>query len=214
MRILIADDHHLVRESLRFYVEKLSPNTKVYEAEDFESALKNAHKIKKLDLILLDLVMPGMNGFEGLEIMQTNFPNIPIALLSGTPIEEEKKEQLFSNKISYIAKNLKGEELLFAVQETAAGRVYSPKSSFEGEEHAFPNFTNRESSVVKLLAQGLKNSDIAAQLGITEITVKIHMGRIFKKLKVDNRLQASKKANELGWRALLLLDKTEKTANK
>ncbi len=214
MRILIADDHHLVRESLRFYVEKLSPDTIFFEAEDFDSALKIIHEIKNLDLVLLDLVMPGMNGSEGIDRMLKSFPRIPLALLTGTPIEEEMKESLYSKGVGYIPKSLKGEELLLAIKETAEGKIYCPKTKLGDEDQFFPNFTNRESSIVKLLAQGLKNNDIAKQLGITEITVKMYMGRIFKKLKVENRTQASKLANQLGWQALQPTGKSTKTAEK
>ena len=211
MHILIADDHNLVRESLKLYIEKLAPKTKISEANDFPTAMERALSSDGLDIILLDLVMPGMDGLSGIGRMRERFPEIPVVLLSGTPLDDRTiKNAIKLGAKGFIPKSLDGRDLVYALDEIHEGRVYLPKEYRRNEQRRaeiaenglpdfFPNLTKRESQVLDELIRGLQNKEIADELGITEITVKIHVTSIFKKLGVENRTQALRKAMDLGW---------------
>jgi len=211
VHILIADDHNLVRESLKLYIKKLAPRTKVTEANDFPSALEITSKSSDLDIILLDLIMPGMDGLSGISRMSQANPDTPVVLLSGSPIDEHTiRNAIKIGAKGFIPKSLEGRDLVFALKEIREGRIYIPEDFKRGEERRkeieqngrssiFPNLTKRQTHVLEKLILGLQNKEIAEALGITEITVKIHVTSILKKLGVENRTQALLKATELGW---------------
>ena len=211
MHIMIADDHNLVRESLKLYIEKLAPKTKISEANDFSSAEELAAKSPNLDIILLDLVMPGMDGLSGIGRMSKKFPETHVVLLSGTTLDSVTiKNALKQGAKGFIPKSIEGHDLVKALDKINKGQTFVPEQFASQEERrkniekngqgdSFPNFTKRESHVLEKLILGMQNREIADALGITEITVKIHMSSILKKLGVENRTQAFRKAMELGW---------------
>lgn len=218
MQVLLADDHRLVREGLTFFLERLDTDVSVVEAGTFDEALSQASETDNLDLIILDLVMPGMNGFTGLEVMRSRFPGVPVVILSGSYNRSDVLTALDRGAQGYIPKNLSGKAMIRALQLVVSGERYVPSVIFsdtEGNSSVTRGFvagnysgdsplnrlTPRERDVLGHLSQGLTNKEIARNLGLKEVTVKIHLKGVFRKLGATNRTQAVKIALQLGWEA-------------
>lgn len=216
VRILLADDHDLVRETLKFYLEKLDPRTEVIEAGSFGEALELANRSGPLDLIILDLKMPGMNRFAGLETMRSRFPRVPTVILSGVLDRDDVLAALQCGAAGVIPKTLSAQRMLSAMRLVLSGERYLPSMMMSSETRGEATFatareafapgspldtlTRREREVLGLLTAGLTNRAIADRLGIREVTVKLHLRGVFRKLGARNRTQAMKIALELGWK--------------
>lgn len=201
MRVVLADDHELVRSGLRFYLERLAPEVAILEAATLEEAL-TAAKTAPADLIILDLTMPGMNGTAGLEQMRTRHPNVPLVVLSGRTGREDIMGALNRGANGYLPKTLSGKAMLAALRLVLSGETYVPSILMEersrpgggrSEPGAAPGMdalTERERDVLDFLCQGKSNKEIARDLAIREVTVKVHVGNIMRKLGASNRTQA------------------------
>ena len=213
MQILLADDHALIREYLREYLGRLAPDVEVWEAGTFVEALDIALRRPHLDLIILDLVMPGMNGMAGLEEMRARCPEVPIAVLSGMTDREDIVAALRAGAQGFIPKTVSGSAILNALRLILSGDTYVPKSVLEeapdsgladeergNAEWKRVNLTPREWDVLTHLTKGLSNKAIAIALDAQEVTVKAHLQSVFRKLGVSNRSQAVIKALDLGMR--------------
>jgi len=213
MNILLADDHDLVRETIRFFLERIDAGTRVIEARTFPEALDLAARSGPLDLILLDLKMPGMNGLTGLDIMRRRFPDVPTVIVSGFMNHDDAMEAITRGAAGVIPKTLSSKAMLGALRHVLAGETYVPSmiagEEVEGsvDENGAPaatgpigTLTAREREVLKLLVAGLTNKEIGRELGIQEVTVKLHLRGIFRKLDVSNRTQALRIAIQNGWR--------------
>ncbi|MEE9140861.1 MAG: response regulator transcription factor [Alphaproteobacteria bacterium] len=216
MEILLADDHDLVRETLKFYLEKIEPDTRVIEAGTFSEALDQASKADSLDLIILDLQMPGMNRLSGLEVMRERFPDVPTVILSGVIQRDDILSAIQRGAAGVIPKTLSASGMTSALRLILAGETYLPSTVISkggaggavsardafSPESPLNALTNRERDVLELLTTGgLTNKKIAEGLGIQEVTVKLHLRGIFRKLGASNRTQAVKIAMQLGWQA-------------
>jgi DNA-binding NarL/FixJ family response regulator len=218
VEILLADDHDLVRETLKFYLEKIEPDTRVIEAGTFSEALDQASKADSLDLIILDLQMPGMNRLSGLEVMRERFPDVPTVILSGVIQRDDILSAIQRGAAGVIPKTLSASGMTSALRLILAGETYLPSTVISkggaggagavsardafSPESPLNALTNRERDVLDLLtAGGLTNKKIAEGLGIQEVTVKLHLRGIFRKLGASNRTQAVKIAMQLGWQA-------------
>ncbi len=213
MDILLADDHRLVRDGLKFFLERLGPDVKVAEAETFDEALSSAAECDDLQLIILDLVMPGMNGLTGLEVMRARFPDVPVVILSGSFQRNEVINAINRGAHGFIPKTLSGKAMLSALQLVVSGEKYVPSIIFsEGQmggngvgsfadDSPLQRLTPRERDVLGLLTKGHSNKEIARALGLQEVTVKVHLKGVFRKLGAVNRTQAVKIAMQLGWEA-------------
>ncbi len=217
MDILLADDHRLVRDGLKFFLERLGPDVKVAEAETFDEALSRAAECDNLQLIILDLVMPGMNGLTGLEVMRARFPDVPVVILSGSYQRNEVINAINRGAHGFIPKTLSGKAMLSALQLVISGEKYVPSVIFsEGQmggsmggngvgsfsdDSPLQRLTPRERDVLGLLTKGHSNKEIARALGLQEVTVKVHLKGVFRKLGASNRTQAVKIAMQLGWEA-------------
>ncbi len=211
MKILLADDHDLVRETLRFFLEKIEPEVHVTEARTFAEALEAAEQVAPLDLILLDLKMPGMNRFAGLKLMRQRFPGVPAIIISGFVGREDVMEAIQNGAAGVIPKTLGSKAMLGALRLVLAGETYVPsivaredgaaaESAETSNEGPIQGLTERERDVLKLLVAGLTNKEIGKRLGIQEVTVKLHLRGIFRKFNVTNRTQALRIAIQNGWR--------------
>ena len=213
MNFLLADDHDLVRETLKFFLERFDPEVRVTEARTLRDALEAGQKLEKMDLVLLDLRMPGMNGFGGLETMRKNFPNVPIVIISGFVGRDDVIEAIQHGAVGVIPKTLGSKAMLGAIRLVLAGETFVPSMVARDdievsdemidvdvpENSPISSLTTREREVLRFLATGLTNKAIGEKLGIQEVTVKLHLRGIFRKFQVSNRTQAVRMAIQSGW---------------
>jgi DNA-binding NarL/FixJ family response regulator len=196
MKILLADDHHLVREAIASYLIRAAPDICCVEASDFQQVREKLACDSDFDLIILDYRMPGMNGLAGLDEVRARLPQTAVAILSGAMDPSEAERALERGAAGVIMKNLRGTALLTALRLMAAGETYVPQAvvnALPGRHAARPSFDNltpRELDCIEHLVHGLPNREIAGRLAISEITVKLHLNSAFKKMGARNRSDA------------------------
>tara|TARA_R110000737_G_scaffold246658_4_gene256979 strand:+ start:717 stop:1331 length:615 start_codon:yes stop_codon:yes gene_type:complete len=202
MRILIADDHDLLRDTLVLYLQ----NESGFEAEtaaDFPSALSMVQSNPGYDLVLLDFMMPGMNGLEGLRRMSEEPGATHVAIISGTANKEVAEEVLASGAAGFLPKTLSAKSLVNAVRFMSMGEQYAPLDFLRGSDDApahplTEKLSRREYEVLEGLTQGKSNKEIARDLDIREPTVKLHVKTLYRKIGAANRTQAAMIAKEQG----------------
>ena len=204
--ILIADDHALIRSGVRGFLAGLSEQNRVEAASSLEEVLALL-RAQTVDLLLIDLDMPGMHGVASLNTLRESFPALRIAVLSGTDDRHTIVQALGAGVNGYIPKAVLPEELAFAIESILAGRIYLPPSMTTPSQGvpapappppATPELTARQDKVLALLTRGLSNKEIARDLNMAEGTVKIHVAGIFRRLDVQNRTEAALRARGLG----------------
>jgi DNA-binding NarL/FixJ family response regulator len=206
MRILLADDHVLVRDALKSYIERLADDATVHAVSSFPEAYVVAQREAGLDLIILDLRMPGMNGLDGLTRMRALRPNTPVVIMSGLARPQDISEALDAGAAGFFPKTLNGAALVSAVRLVLAGERFVPATEHAaaataeslGESEPASNLTTREREVLDLLTKGLSNKEIARQLELQEVTIKLHVRGICRKLGAKNRTQAALRAVAIG----------------
>ncbi|HNQ04723.1 MAG TPA: response regulator transcription factor [Thiobacillaceae bacterium] len=210
MRILLADDHPLFREGLKPVLAKLDAEVELVEAMDYPTAFATMHRMRHLhggvDLALLDLYMPGMDGVEGILRFRAAFPDIPVVVLSAAEQVMDIQKLLAAGALGYITKASPSDVILSALRLVLAGGVFIPPSLLDrpgvpvGLSTHVRNsaLTSRQIEVLGELAKGLSNKQIAKTLEVTEGTVKIHLAAIFRSLQVNNRTEAVLVAQKMG----------------
>ncbi len=201
MLIILADDHTLIRETLSIYLDRLATEVTVFQASTFDEAFRRIVDGERLpDLVILDLMMPGMRDYEGLIRLRETYPEVPVVILSAIVEVHQARRSLELGARGYIPKTIRGPELIDALQSVLKGGTFIPDDLLiDSEQHPeVAALTQREREVLVLLTQGHANRDIAEKLGIKEITVKVHLKSVFRKFKVSNRTQAVRKAIDLG----------------
>ncbi|NBZ89176.1 response regulator [Stagnihabitans tardus] len=201
MKILLADDQELVRDTIAAFL-RAEPGIEVDVASDFPAALQAATAAKP-DLILLDYTMPGMNGLGGLAAMRAACPGIPVALLSGTAPRAVAEQALAEGAAGFLPKTMATRTLLAAIRFMAAGEIYAPMSLMTEREQTAAalggaQLSQRETEVLRLLCRGLANKEIARELNLQEVTVKLHVKTLYRKIDARNRTQAAMIAKEAG----------------
>lgn len=210
MRILFADDHPLFREGVKPVLRKLAERVEIIEAKDYPTAFAQATRHADLDLALLDLYMPGMAGIDGVSRFRVTFPKIPVVVLSAAEEHEDIQQLLANGALGYIGKSSSSDVIQTALQLVLAGGVYVPPSVLmqRGQEEMLTlhldsgrhaHLTRRQVSVLRELAKGHSNKQIAGNLLVTEGTVKIHLTTIFRLLNVANRTEAVLLAQKMGF---------------
>ena len=215
MRILIVDDHALVRRGMTYVVKEGFPDADVVEAEGANAAL-DMMRSKAADLALVDVRMPDLDGLELLRAMKLEWPDVPVIMLSTYENAPYVKRALADGAAGYLLKDATPEDLGQAINVaiSGGGNVLSPRviqNLFEDVEssggqrngHAKSrrteyNLTQREHDILALLSEGRSNRSIAQNLYLSEKTVKAHLAAIFRKLGVTNRTQAAMMAVQLG----------------
>ncbi len=205
LKLLVVEDHALVREGLVRLLGQIEPGAQVQESADFESALTRLDDEGEFDLVLLDLALPGIDGFAGLDILRRRYPAMPVAVVSAFDDTPTITRVLNLGASGFIPKAFSGEALLSAVREILAGNIFRPNGQSAARlDDATPvppptkggvrpdeiGLTDRQGQVLALMVRGLSNRDIADQLGLSEGTVKIHATAVFKALGVSSRTQA------------------------
>lgn len=198
--ILIVDDHEVVRNGIRAYLETLPKFNVVGEAASGEEAIKMAGELIP-DVVLMDLVMPGMDGIETTREVKKISPRTQIVVLTSYHEDEQIFPALKAGAISYVLKDMKMDKLAEAIQSAIRGevtlhplvatRVLQNLRGENKEESFYAELTERELEVLKFIANGLSNSQIADQLVISTNTVKGHVSNILSKLHLADRTQVA-----------------------
>jgi DNA-binding NarL/FixJ family response regulator len=208
-KILIADDHPLVRGALALAVEAAFGRAEILESASLHELVGQLEKIGAADLVLLDLRMPGVDGFGGLLRLRTNFPETPVVVISAHEDRRLVKEAIALGAAGFIPKSTPRQEIVGALHRIAAGEVYVPAdtelvagaSAAAGGEldvaQRLATLTAQQVRVLQLLGTGKLNKEIAYALDIAEPTVKVHVSAILQKLKVYSRTQAAVLAGRL-----------------
>ncbi|MCB9113234.1 MAG: response regulator transcription factor [Anaerolineales bacterium] len=203
IRVLLVDDHAVVRQGLKMFLG-LDPDLDVVgEAENGEEAIRLIPDLNP-EVVLMDLLMPVMDGIEAITHIRQEFPNIEVIALTSVLEDEAVMKAMRAGAIGYLLKDTQAEELRRAIKAAAAGQVQlSPQAAARlMREVRAPDspekLTERETDVLRLLALGQANKEIALELSIGEKTVKTHVSSILRKLNVPSRTQAALHAVRIG----------------
>lgn len=208
IKVLLAEDHTFTRQSLAFGLKKSDKITVVAEAENGQHAVKLAEAFKP-DIILMDIVMPVVSGIDATKEIKSAFPNIKVLMLTSHKDKDKVLAAFKSGADGYCMKNTKLDQLINIIENVNNGSVwidntvacyvleflqfsnnYNNDFPLKSSEIPF-NLTNRETEILKLIAEGLSNKDISDKLSVSLYTVKNHVSRIIQKLAVDDRTQAA-----------------------
>lgn len=203
IRILIVDDHSVVRQGLQMFLA-LDPEIEVVgEVGNGSEAIEFVKEVKP-DVVLMDLLMPVMDGIESTKIIRRDHPDTEVIALTSVLEDNAVVGAIRAGAIGYLLKDTEADELVRAIKAAAAGQVQlSPKAAErlmrEVRAPESPEkLTDRETDVLRLLAEGKANKEIARELTISETTVKTHVSNILMKLDVPSRTQAALYAVRIG----------------
>lgn len=198
MRILVADDHDLVRETIAAFLDSADID-EVQTVATLDEAVRAARATGSFDLVLLDYNMPGMNGLEGLGRMREANEGRPVAILSGSASRDVADAALKSGAQGFIPKTLSARSLLTAARFMAAGEIYAPIDFMQKTpDEAGGTLTRRELEVLRGICEGKSNKEIARDLELQEVTVKLHVKTLSRKLEARNRTHAAMIARDRG----------------
>jgi DNA-binding NarL/FixJ family response regulator len=199
MHLVIADDHPLFRDALRQAVASVIASAKIDEAGSFDDLTALLERNAEVDLILLDLTMPGTSGFSGLIYLRAQYPAIPVVIVSASDDVETIRRSVDFGASGFIPKRFGVDTLRDAIRKVMDGDVWIP-SDVDLSSAADPEMTRlrdrlvtltpQQVRVLMMLSQGLLNKQIAYELGVSEATIKAHVSAILQKLGVESRTQA------------------------
>lgn len=198
IRLMLVDDHKMVREGLKIYLSTESDIQVVGEAADGAQAAAGAADLKP-DVILMDLVMPGTDGIEGIKLCRQSSPNSRIIALTSMPDDERVVPAIRAGALSYLLKDVAAEELAQAIRSAAQGkptlhpmaaaRMMQELSAPPKPKNGIDEISPREMEVLQLIGKGLSNKEIGERLFIGERTVKTHVSHLLEKLQLQDRTQ-------------------------
>lgn len=199
IRILVVDDHFMVRMGLSASLNVEDDMQVVAEAGTGEAALE-AYRKHSPTIVIMDVRLPGMSGADATASLLTDFPDARVLMLSTHSGEEEVYRAMQAGARGYILKSVVREELLHAIREVHAGRRYldAAVASQLAERLSHRSLTGRELEVLRMVAKGLGNKEIAGALNIAEVTVKLHVSHVLEKLNVKDRTEAATAALHRG----------------
>jgi DNA-binding NarL/FixJ family response regulator len=218
LKVLVIDDHPLVQEGVSAALESLADKVTVMAARDAEQGLALAAENPDLDLVLLDLALPGMSGFNLIGKLHERLPSLPVVVLSALEDPENVRHAINAGAMGFVPKSAATRVLIEVLQQVLEGNVTVPlalQSVGQPVSHALPGggtssaaspggepdvalLTLRQLEVLSRVCQGKTNKQIATELGLSEKTVKAHVTAIFKVLGVVNRTQAVLVARRVG----------------
>jgi DNA-binding NarL/FixJ family response regulator len=190
IRILLVDDHAVIRMGLTTAANDAGDMEIVADVENGQDAIE-AFRQHQPDVVVLDLRMPGISGVETIRALREEFKNVRILIFSNFAKGDEIYRALKAGAAGFVLKGMPLERLLEAIRAVHQGDQYIPNEiAMRVGERLLAQLSPREIDILHLLARGLSNKEIAAQLGVVEGTVKIHITSIFSKLSVSDRTQA------------------------
>jgi DNA-binding NarL/FixJ family response regulator len=205
--VIVADDHPLFRTAIKEALEAERGDTKFLEASSFESLQDLVDEHKEVDLVLLDLHMPGVSGFAGLVYLCKQYPSVPVVIISANEDPVVIQRALEHGAAGFIPKSSSIETITEAIGAILMGEIWSPTethSNLPGSNvsevklaERMSQLTPQQFKVLMMMSQGLLNKQIAYELGVSEATIKAHVTAIMNKLGVSNRTQAVLAANRL-----------------
>ena len=205
--VIVADDHPLFRTAIKEALEADQGETNFLEANSFESLQALVDKNREVDLVLLDLHMPGVSGFAGLVYLCKRYPSVPVVIISANEDPVVIKRALEHGAAGFIPKSSSIDTITDAIAAVLMGEIWSPDttaSNLPGNNVSEVELANRmaqltpqQFKVLMMMSQGLLNKQIAYELNVSEATIKAHVSAIMSKLGVSNRTQAVLAANQL-----------------
>jgi len=207
VRFMIADDHPLFRGALKQALSGMGGEPEIVEAGDFETARAIVAASDDLDLILLDLSMPGVSGLSGLVTLRGLQAGVPVVIVSAHDDPETIRRALSLGASGFISKSSSMEGIREAIASVLAGGIWAPDDIDLGVEadpeisdliQRLRTLTPQQSRVLTMLAEGLLNKQIAYELGVSEATIKAHVSAVLQKLGVDSRTQAVIQLSKIG----------------
>ncbi len=194
IRLMIVDDHDMVRRGLASFLSTSIDIELVGEAADGEEAVRVCEQVTP-DIVLMDLMMPKLDGIQATRMIKKKFPNTQVIALTSYQEKELVHQVIMEGAISYLLKNVTGEELIDAIRKGCAGKpTMAPEITQALYRDQFPSpgddLTQREKEVLALIVEGLSNPEIASRLIISRSTARAHVSNILNKLGVTNRGEA------------------------
>lgn len=202
MRILLADDHELVRDTISAFLER-EGGFEVVVSDDYPAAAQRIMDDGPFDLVLLDYAMPGMEGLKTLSAAKELNQNKPVALISGAADKTIAQEALAAGAAGFLPKSMAAKSLISAVKFMAMGEQYAPLDFMtaadpKADHPLAAKLSEREMQVLGGLTEGKSNKEIARDLDLQEVTIKLHVKTLCRKLDAKNRTQAALVAKEEG----------------
>ena len=199
--LVIADDHPIMRAALRSALALLEPEPAFLEAGDADGVLALVDGRDDVDLVLLDLQMPGVGNLEGVRRLRERAPGTPMAVVSGSEEPGVAAALIGMGVAGFIPKSDAQQTIVSAVRLILSGGVYAPQRLMAERkvEPEVPPLTDRQLEVVRLLALGQSNKEIARDHDLQEVTVKLHVKTLSRKLAAKNRTHAAMIAKEAGF---------------
>lgn len=210
MKILLADDHALFREGMRYVLQQLSGPLEILEADNFLDCLKLAGQHPELDLVLLDLHMPGSDGPKSVSYFHQRYPHLPVVVVSGEEACSNMEKVMNYGARGFVCKSSSAQTMLAALNLVLSGGVYVPpeilhhhsaETAHADKRSLYTNgygLTPRQMEVLQHLCSGMSNKEIATTTHLAEGTVKIHVAAVYQTLKVNSRMEAVRVAEHLG----------------
>ncbi|MFK7792164.1 MAG: response regulator [Devosiaceae bacterium] len=197
---IIADDHPLFRDALKTIVGSRFENARISEAGDIDAVTAQLQSDADVDLVLLDLNMPGVRGFSGLMYLRAQYPGVPVCIVSATEDQAIIRRALDFGAAGFMPKSLGVDDITAGIEAILDGDIWTPAdldlaNAPDDDEAAalakrLSSLTPQQVRVLMMLSQGLLNKQIAYELGVSEATVKAHVSAILQKLNVESRTQA------------------------
>lgn len=204
MKIILADDHPLFRQALTLILKENFCNAEVLEAENIPELEQYLAQGQGADLLLLDLDIPGAQGFNNLISIRRSYPDLGVVIISGFEDKETIYKAMSHGAAGFIPKSTPVPDMLLAIKEVLTGKLWTPEGEFNAKaQHSntaddkIASLTPKQHNILLMFADGLLNKQIAYELGLSESTIKSHASTIFLKLGVRNRTQAVIVLNEV-----------------
>lgn len=213
LQVLLADDHALFRDGMRYVLQQLSDQVDIICAGNFAETLLQADTHPGIDLALIDLNMPGSDGVSSIRIFHQRFPGIPVVVVSGSDQRAEIEWVMEYGAMGFISKMTSGKEMVNALRIVLSGDIYFPpqlltqpevagvQPGMEERNNLHTNkhgLTKRQMEALQYLAEGLSNKEIALKMNLAEGTIKVHVAAAYQVLQVSSRLDAVRRAQKLG----------------